>query len=74
MLTIKDNREKRENTSIQSVEDEGGNNMENNNGNNKKNVLMMILLALYVICPIDLLPGPIDDIILILMAIRNHSQ
>lgn len=74
MLRIMDHRDKHEDTAIQAADVKGGNNMENNNGNNKKNVLMMILLALYVICPIDLLPGPIDDIILILMAIRNHSQ
>ncbi len=31
-------------------------------------VLMVVLVALYVISPIDLVPGPVDDFIVILLS------
>ena len=34
-------------------------------------ILFIIGIALYVISPVDALPGPIDDIILLMYCFRN---
>lgn len=35
--------------------------------------MLLVLLIVYVVSPIDLCPGPIDDIILILLSIIGNS-
>lgn len=35
--------------------------------------MLVILLLIYVISPVDLCPGPVDDIILILCAIGGRA-
>lgn len=34
--------------------------------------LLMILVILYVVSPLDLVPGPIDDAILLLMTLASR--
>ena len=36
--------------------------------------MLIILVILYVISPVDACPGPIDDIILILLAIAKEKK
>jgi uncharacterized membrane protein YkvA (DUF1232 family) len=36
--------------------------------------LMLILIALYVISPVDLCPGPIDDLIVLLIAFVSNRD
>ena len=36
-------------------------------------VMLMLLLVIYVVSPVDLCPGPIDDIILILCAMGGGA-
>ena len=35
---------------------------------------MIIFAALYVVSPVDLMPGPIDDIILLLMTYNRNKR
>jgi len=37
-------------------------------------VLILIGVALYVVSPIDLLPGPIDDAIMILLGLASRKR
>ena len=37
-------------------------------------VLILIGVALYVVSPIDLLPGPIDDAIVILLGLASRKR
>lgn len=42
--------------------------------NSKFKILVLIALVLYVVSPVDALPGPIDDIILcIIYAMTNRN-
>ena len=43
-----------------------------NNGAFK--ALLLALMAIYVISPVDLVPGPVDDLLLILFAIASSSR
>lgn len=45
--------------------------MENSNFDIIK-ILFILGIALYVISPVDALPGPIDDIILLMYCFRNR--
>lgn len=47
--------------------------MENNSFDIIK-ILFVIGIALYVISPVDALPGPIDDIILLMYLLRNRNN
>lgn len=44
----------------------------NNNGFVK--VMLFALLAIYIISPVDLAPGPIDDLLLILFSAAINSR
>ena len=44
----------------------------NNNGFIKG--MLFVLLAIYVISPLDLAPGPIDDLLLILFSMAANSR
>ena len=35
--------------------------------NNTKKMLLLVLTIIYVISPVDLMPGPIDDVIVVLL-------
>ena len=35
--------------------------------------MLLVLLLIYVISPMDLCPGPVDDIILLLCAVGSRS-
>lgn len=35
--------------------------------------MLVILLIVYIVSPLDLCPGPVDDIILLLCAIRGSA-
>ena len=35
--------------------------------NDMKNALILLLIILYVISPVDFMPGPLDDILLIVL-------
>ena len=37
-------------------------------------ILLLILVALYVLSPTDLVPGPVDDIIVILLTIASRKS
>lgn len=50
---------------------ERGATMENGNFDIIK-ILFVIGIALYVISPVDAVPGPIDDIILLMYCLRNR--
>ena len=42
---------------------------------NTVSIILLVALALYAISPVDAAPGPIDDLILILMyTIANHKK
>ncbi len=41
--------------------------------NNAAKAIVMILVLLYVISPLDIAPGPIDDIIVILMGLGSQK-
>ena len=42
---------------------------------NTFSIILLVALALYAISPVDAAPGPIDDLILILMyTIANHKK
>lgn len=42
---------------------------------NSTKILALVGLVLYVVSPIDLVPGPIDDVILMLMyAVMSHKR
>lgn len=36
--------------------------------------ILFVALALYVVSPVDLAPGPIDDILLLLVTIASQSK
>ena len=36
--------------------------------------MMVALMVLYVLSPVDLCPGPIDDVIVILLGIMSHKR
>ena len=42
--------------------------------NNKKKKILLALLILYVISPVDFLPGPIDDIILTIAYLISQKK
>ena len=43
--------------------------------NNGMKIVLLIALLLYVVSPLDLVPGPVDDMIMILMyAILNRPK
>lgn len=44
----------------------------NNNGFVK--VMLFALLAIYIISPVDLAPGPIDDLLLVLLSVAVNSR
>ena len=44
----------------------------NNNGFIKG--MLFVFLALYVISPLDLAPGPIDDLLMILLTVAVNSR
>ena len=46
--------------------------MGNNNGMIKG--MLIALLVIYVISPLDIAPGPIDDVLLILMGIAGNKR
>lgn len=39
-----------------------------------KKLLLLIVVLVYVLSPVDLLPGPIDDIIVILLAWNRRDD
>lgn len=41
--------------------------------NNLFNIVLLIVVILYVVSPADLVPGPIDDIILMLLYARANA-
>lgn len=49
---------------------------------NKKNILILAALILYVLSPVDAIPGPVDDLILTavyalasgIIALRSHGD
>lgn len=41
--------------------------------NNAAKAIVLILVLLYVISPLDLSPGPIDDIIVLLMGLGSQK-
>lgn len=45
-----------------------------NSSNNGMKVLVAFLIFLYVISPIDAVPGPIDDVIVVLMGISMNKN
>ena len=44
----------------------------NNNGFVK--VMLFALLAIYIISPVDLAPGPIDDLLLVLLSVALNTR
>jgi uncharacterized membrane protein YkvA (DUF1232 family) len=50
---------------------DGGNSMGNNGA---ISIVLLVVVALYVVSPVDLVPGPIDDIILMLLYARSGSS
>ncbi len=46
--------------------------MEKNNGGMK--LLVAFLILLYVISPVDAMPGPIDDVIVVLMGFAMNRK
>lgn len=42
--------------------------------NNLVKALILVGIALYVVSPIDLLPGPIDDAIVILLGLASRKR
>lgn len=40
----------------------------------KMKVVLMILAALYVISPIDIMPGPVDDLIMIFLTLAAQKR
>ncbi len=44
----------------------------NNNGFVK--VMLFALLAIYIVSPVDLVPGPIDDLLLVLLSVAVNSR
>ena len=37
-------------------------------------ILLLVAVAIYVVCPADLVPGPVDDVILMLLyALTNRN-
>lgn len=43
-----------------------------NNGIDPIKVLFILGITLYILSPVDALPGPIDDIILLMYCLRNR--
>ncbi|MDD7277984.1 MAG: hypothetical protein PUH30_00405 [Oscillospiraceae bacterium] len=41
--------------------------------NNAAKAIVLILVLLYIISPLDLSPGPIDDIIVLLMGLGSQK-
>lgn len=41
--------------------------------NNAAKAIVLILILLYIISPLDLSPGPIDDIIVLLMGLGSQK-
>lgn len=39
-----------------------------------KQVLLIVFLILYVVSPVDLAPGPIDDIIVVLLGLASRKK
>ncbi|WP_240838326.1 hypothetical protein [Acidaminobacter sp. JC074] len=39
-----------------------------------KQLLLMIFLVLYIVSPVDLAPGPIDDIIILLLGLASRKK
>jgi hypothetical protein len=37
-------------------------------------ILLLVILAIYVISPVDLCPGPVDDIIFILLYLAGNKR
>ena len=44
------------------------------NNNNFLKVMLLALAAIYVVSPLDLAPGPIDDLLLILFTIASNNR
>lgn len=42
--------------------------------NTTAKILIAVLIVIYVISPVDLLPGPIDDIIVILCGLAANKR
>ncbi len=42
--------------------------------NNRFKWIVLAVLAIYVISPVDCLPGPIDDILAILLYLATHKN
>ena len=36
--------------------------------------ILFLALILYIVSPVDLIPGPIDDVLLLLMTIASNSK
>ena len=44
------------------------------NNNNLIKMMLLILVGIYVISPVDLAPGPIDDLLLILLTAASNMK
>ena len=44
------------------------------NNNNLMKMMLLILVGIYVISPVDLAPGPIDDLLLILLTAASNMK
>ncbi len=42
--------------------------------NNTLSVVLLVVLAVYVLSPADLMPGPVDDIILMLIYVLTNRS
>ena len=48
--------------------------MKKNNDNNGMKGLLLVLMILYVLSPIDACPGPIDDVIVVIMGLAMRRD
>lgn len=42
--------------------------------NNAFSIVLLVVVFLYVVSPLDLVPGPIDDVVLMLMCMRAKKS
>lgn len=41
---------------------------------NLNQYLLLALVIFYVLCPVDLLPGPVDDLIVVIISAALHGR
>ena len=42
--------------------------------NQKMKIVLIILAALYVVSPVDVMPGPVDDLIVLLLSLAAQRR